>query len=364
MTAMAAGVVRPTRAGLIGLLIGSAVAIVAAVGPLGSAIWITIGVETQVGDATGLPTAGMLPAALEGLGAVALVYLVARRPAGAMRTWCVVLIAATLLAGMAAQGSHALWFDEATRRLALPWQVKLFVSFVPPLSGAAALHLVVKMAEGLIATVRELQALPVQDDVEDLRPAAAPPPPAGMLADTGDDAAGAGRALPADTKPAPPGGTLADGAGADAEAAIGHAPDLPADTPEPPPDGRPRAGRRPASKRGVEPVRGHARGQASRLSGEAVKAIVARAREHVLAGPDRDPDKAIDVAIVEHLAPRNADERCPSCGVHPLSRSRVRTYLADLRREAAGDGSEPARRPRVVHLEASPAGASARAQEA
>jgi hypothetical protein len=71
---MAASVDRPTRAGLYGLLIGTGLATVAAMGPLVSAITITVGVETRVGDAAGLPDARMLPAALEGVGAVALIF--------------------------------------------------------------------------------------------------------------------------------------------------------------------------------------------------------------------------------------------------------------------------------------------------
>jgi hypothetical protein len=76
---------RPTKATLIGLLIGTGLAIVAAMGPLVSAITITVGVETQVGDASGLPDARMLPAALEGVGAVALIFLLTRRPTGGVR---------------------------------------------------------------------------------------------------------------------------------------------------------------------------------------------------------------------------------------------------------------------------------------
>jgi hypothetical protein len=44
---------RPTRATLISLLIGTSLAIISAMKPLVSAITITIGVETQVGDASG-----------------------------------------------------------------------------------------------------------------------------------------------------------------------------------------------------------------------------------------------------------------------------------------------------------------------
>src|ERR1041385_4657842 len=153
-----AAVARPTRATLIGLLIGTGLAIVAALGPLVSAITITVGVETQVGDASGLPDARMLPAALEGVGAVALIFLLTRRPVGGLRAWCAALILVSLGAGMAAQGAHAIWDDEHARHPELPRNVKLLVSFVPPVSGLATLHLVVNMAEDLIATVRLLAA--------------------------------------------------------------------------------------------------------------------------------------------------------------------------------------------------------------
>jgi hypothetical protein len=155
---MAAAVDRPTRAGLYGLLIGTGLATAAAMGPLVSAITITVGVETQVGDAAGLPDARMLPAALEGVGAVALIFLLTRRPAGGLRAWCATLILVSLGAGMAAQGAHAVWYDPRHQHLDLPWNVRLLVSFVPPVSGLATLHLVVRMAEDLIATVRMLTA--------------------------------------------------------------------------------------------------------------------------------------------------------------------------------------------------------------
>jgi hypothetical protein len=174
---------RPTRAALIGLLIGTGLALVAALGPLVSAVTITVGVETQVGDAAGLPDARMLPAALEGVGAVALIFLLTRRPGGRLRAWSVALIFVSLGAGMAAQGAHAVWYDERQHHLELPWNVKLWVSFVPPISGLATLHLVVKMAEDLIGTIRLLvttepvgwQATP--PDTGQPAGASAPPPP-------------------------------------------------------------------------------------------------------------------------------------------------------------------------------------------
>src|SRR5215467_10157957 len=124
MTRLDTSAQRPTRAGLVGLLIGTGLAMVAALGPLVSAITITIGVETQVGDASGLPDARMLPAALEGVGAVALIFLLTRRPSGGQRTWCAALILASLGAGMAAQGAHVVWYDERLHHLELPWHVK------------------------------------------------------------------------------------------------------------------------------------------------------------------------------------------------------------------------------------------------
>jgi hypothetical protein len=149
---------RPTRAALIGLLMATGLAMVFALGPLAGSIKITIGVETQVGNASGLPDAWMLPAALEGVGAVALIFLLGRRPTGGLRVWCIWLMFVSLTAGMAAQGAHAVWYDELSRRLTLPWIVKLLVSFVPPVSGLATLHLIVKMAEDVIANVGLLLA--------------------------------------------------------------------------------------------------------------------------------------------------------------------------------------------------------------
>ena len=148
----------PNRTSLVGLGIGTGLALVAAMGPLVSAVTITVGVETQVGQAAGLPDARMLPAALEGVGAVALIFLLTRRPAGGLRLWCAALILVSLGAGMAAQGAHAVWLDPRTHQLTLPWNVRLLVSFVPPVSGLATLHLVVEMAEDLLATIRLLGA--------------------------------------------------------------------------------------------------------------------------------------------------------------------------------------------------------------
>ncbi len=177
---------RPTRAALVGLLVGTGLAMVAAMGPLVSAVTITVGVESQVGDASGLPDARMLPAALEGVGAVALIFLLTRRPAGGLRAWCAALIFVSLGAGMAAQGAHAVWFDERIRHLALPWDVRLLVSFVPPVSGLATLHLVVKMAEDLIATVHLLVT---------------PPPAAGEAPEPEPPAEAAPVSVPADPTP-------------------------------------------------------------------------------------------------------------------------------------------------------------------
>jgi hypothetical protein len=147
-----------SRATLLGLLIGTGLATLAALGPLVSAITITVGVESQVGDAANLPDARMLPAALEGVAAVALIFLLTRRPTGGLRAWCAALILVSLGAGLAAQGAHAVRYDARNHHLDLPWNVRLLVSFVPPASGLATLHLVVRMAEDLIATVRLLTA--------------------------------------------------------------------------------------------------------------------------------------------------------------------------------------------------------------
>lgn len=157
---------RPTRATQIGLLIGSGLATVAVLGPLVSAITITVGVETQVGDASGLPDARMLPAALEGVGAVALIFLLTRRPTGGLRAWCAAFDPGQPQRRYGCARWHAVRYDERLHHLELPWHVKLLVSFVPPISGMATLHLVVEMAEDLIATVRLL----VAESAETARP--------------------------------------------------------------------------------------------------------------------------------------------------------------------------------------------------
>jgi hypothetical protein len=163
-TDTAAAPTRPTRAALIGLLIATGLAMVFALGPLAGSVKITIGVETQVGNASGLPDAWMLPAALEGVGAVALLFLLGRRPQGRLRLWCVGLIFVSLAAGMAAQGAHAISYDELSQRLTLPWDVKLLVSFVPPVSGLATLHLIVKMVEDVIGNAGLLLATREEED--------------------------------------------------------------------------------------------------------------------------------------------------------------------------------------------------------
>src|SRR5215467_4063978 len=173
-TDTAAAPARPTQATLIGLLIATGLAMFFALGPLAGSVKITIGVETQVGNSSGLPDAWMLPAALEGVGAVALVFLLSRRPVGRLRVWCVGLIFVSLAAGMAAQGAHAVWYDELSHRLTLPWMVKLLVSFVPPVSGLATLHLIVRMAEdvitnvGLLLATREEESTSVEAVVLDI----------------------------------------------------------------------------------------------------------------------------------------------------------------------------------------------------
>jgi hypothetical protein len=45
-----------------------------------------------------------------------------------------VKILVSLGAGMAAQGAHAIWYDARHQHLDLPWNVRLLVSFVPPVS--------------------------------------------------------------------------------------------------------------------------------------------------------------------------------------------------------------------------------------
>jgi hypothetical protein len=129
---------RPTRATLIGLLVGTSLAIVAAMGPLVSAITITVGVETQVGDASGLPDARMLPAAWR---AWALSRSSSCSPGGRLVAY--------------APGAPSSSWSASAR--AWPPRGRT-PSGMTSVSGLATLHLVVKMAEDLIATIRLLVA--------------------------------------------------------------------------------------------------------------------------------------------------------------------------------------------------------------
>jgi hypothetical protein len=78
----------PPKPPLIGVLAGTDLALAAALGPLLRATTITVDVETRVEEAYGLPDARTLPASLEGMGAVALAFLLTRRPTGRLRLWC------------------------------------------------------------------------------------------------------------------------------------------------------------------------------------------------------------------------------------------------------------------------------------
>jgi hypothetical protein len=75
-----------------------------------------------------------------------------------------------------------------------------------------------------------------------------------------------------------------------------------------------------------------AREQATRLSAADVRTLVASARDAVLANTDRPADQSFDEAIAQHM----------TASGHRIAASRVRSYLAELRRESA------AGRPRVV----------------
>jgi hypothetical protein len=132
-----------------------------------------------------------------------------------------------------------------------------------------------------------------------------------------------------------------------ADGAREHGSDVSADRPEPPPDDRPRGGRRTARNGARERARGHAREQRARVSGDEVRAMVRDAREQLLASPD---GKADDDGIAEVLAARD----------HPISASRVRGYLAELKQRGELGPAFPARRPRVLVSSAVAAGATAK----
>jgi hypothetical protein len=139
-----------------GAICATIAVLVLAVGPLAGAVVNTILVETEVGQAAYLPWAGMLPAALEGVGGIALVNIVWRDLDTGLNRWCWFLVFAMLAAGMAAQGAHAVWYSEAERSLKLPTEWRVFVAFVPPISAMVTLHLVVDTIKTLIDQVRNL----------------------------------------------------------------------------------------------------------------------------------------------------------------------------------------------------------------
>ncbi len=218
-------------------------------------------------------------------------------------------------------GAHLYWVPVPT------WNAVWLA--LPPLAYAGALHVL-----GLVHRY----------------PAPAEPDAAAEAARLREELAEARRSQTEAPAAAP---ASADVLASTAAAGAEHARELPAGRPEPPPDDTPSGGRR-APKRASKARSGRAREQAPRLRRADVKALVESAREHVLANADRPAERALDELVAEHL----------SADGHPLSRSRVRTYLAELRRDSTEPGAAPARRPRLVHLEAEPAAASAHAQEA
>lgn len=109
--------------------------------------------------------------------------------------------------------------------------------------------------------------------------------------------------------------------------------DASADSPEPP-DDRPPAGRRAPRSTSRTHARGHAREHAPRVSATDVRAMVKDAHREWLASGD---DQRDDEGIAELLTARG----------HRISASRVRTYLAELRRSQAAPDS-PVPRPHVL----------------
>jgi hypothetical protein len=178
---------RSPRAARRGLIAAGLLAGCATLGPLVPTVANSFLVQIQVGVAAHLLVPVSLPAGLDGMGATALIYLAALRPRGRERAWAWFLVLAALAASMAANGVHAVssttdahgvWTIELDQRVAFA------VSTVPPASAAAALHLLLRIFNGVRDALRAPTAQPAAAPAPATNPE--PPVPADDLADDDD----------------------------------------------------------------------------------------------------------------------------------------------------------------------------------
>lgn len=165
---------KTSHAALIAALVAASLAGLLALGPFGAAVINSIIVEVEIAQAAQLPVAQFLPAALDGMGGLALIAL-AVLPAqeGRRALWAMVL--AALVASMAANGAHAIVPRDDHGLLELPWYAALGVAFVAPLSAAASAHILLRIGARVAALVQAV--LWTAPAPRDQRPPADPPPP-------------------------------------------------------------------------------------------------------------------------------------------------------------------------------------------
>lgn len=121
-----------------------------ALGPLSAAVVNSVIVEYEIAQAAHLPVPVLLPAALDGMGGLALVALAFLRDEDVSHRWLWALVCASLGASMAANGAHAGLPLDARGLPELPWFGALGVAFVSPLSAAASAHLVLRIGSRVV----------------------------------------------------------------------------------------------------------------------------------------------------------------------------------------------------------------------
>ena len=167
---------RTTHAALVGMLIAAAAAGVLALGPASAAVVNSVIVEVSIAQAAHLPVPALLPAALDGLGGLALVALACLRREDVARAWLWALVLASLAASMGANGAHAVFPLNADGVPVLPWYVALGVAWVSPLSAAATAHLLLRIGARVAAVAGQLSTAQEPAPRRDASPPPVQPP--------------------------------------------------------------------------------------------------------------------------------------------------------------------------------------------
>lgn len=167
---------RTTHGALVGMLVAAAAAGVLALGPASAAVVNSVIVEVSIAQAAHLPVPALLPAALDGLGGLALVALACLRREDLSRTWLWALVLASLAASMGANGAHAVFPLNADGVPMLPWYVALGVAWVSPLSVAATAHLLLRIGARVAAVAGQLSTAQEPAPRRDASPPPVQPP--------------------------------------------------------------------------------------------------------------------------------------------------------------------------------------------